>query len=107
MTTFNPDSVKALVFDVFGTVVDWRGSIIAEGKARWAARFPSVDWGEFADAWRAQYGPSMRKVREGALGGWVELDTLHRSILDDIAPQFGITGLSEEEMVDLNKVWHR
>jgi 2-haloacid dehalogenase len=107
MTTFDPNNVKALVFDVFGTVVDWRGSIIAEGQARWAAKCPGVsDWGEFADAWRAQYGPSMRKVREGNLGGWVELDTLHRMILDEIAPQFGIK-LSEEDMVDLNKVWHR
>src|SRR4051812_32691324 len=106
MTAFDPNNVKALVFDVFGTVVDWRGSIIAEGKARWAAKFPNVDWGAFADAWRAQYGPTMNKVRTGALP-WTELDPLHRLILDDIAPQFGVTGLSEDEMEDLNKIWHR
>jgi 2-haloacid dehalogenase len=105
-STFDPDSVKALVFDVFGTVVDWRGSIIAEGEARWAARCPGVDWGAFADAWRAQYGPTMNKVRVGELA-WTNLDTLHRMILDDIAAKHGITGLSEAEMDDLNRIWHR
>ncbi len=106
MTAFHPDNVKALVFDVFGTVVDWRGSIIAEGKTRWAGRFPQVDWGAFADAWRAQYAPTMDRVRRGVIP-WRELDTLHRVILDDIAPKFGVTGLGEEELQDLNKVWHR
>jgi 2-haloacid dehalogenase len=106
MTTFDPNNVKALVFDVFGTVVDWRGSIIAEGQTRWSPKFPNVDWGAFADAWRALYAPTMNQVRTGALP-WTELDELHRLILNDVAPQFGITGLSEDEMADLNKVWHR
>jgi 2-haloacid dehalogenase len=105
-STFDPNNVKALVFDVFGTVVDWRGSIAAEGEARWASRVPGVDWAAFADAWRAQYGPTMNKVRTGELP-WSSLDVLHRLILDDIAPQFGLTGLSEAEMDDLNRIWHR
>ena len=103
---FDPTIVKACVFDVFGTVVDWRGSIVAEGEARWSKRVPGVDWGAFADAWRAQYGPTMNKVRVGNLG-WTRLDTLHRMILDDITPQFGLDVLSEDERQDLNKVWHR
>jgi 2-haloacid dehalogenase len=104
--SFHPSTVKACVFDVFGTVVDWRGSIVAEGESRWSKRVPGVDWGAFADAWRAQYGPTMNKVRVGNLG-WTSLDELHRMILDEIAPQFGLNVLSEDEMQDLNKVWHR
>jgi 2-haloacid dehalogenase len=104
--SFDPATVKACVFDVFGTVVDWRGSIIREGEERWSKRVPGVDWPAFADAWRGQYGPAMNKVRQGGLG-WTGLDTLHRMILDDIAPQFGLGVLSEDEMQDLNKVWHR
>ena len=104
--SFDPSSVKACVFDVFGTVVDWRGSIIAEGEARWSKRVAGVDWAAFADAWRSNYGPSMNKVRSGELG-WTKLDTLHRLILDEIAPRFGLDALDEAEMQDLNRVWHR
>jgi len=105
--SFDPKTVKACVFDVFGTVVDWRGSIKAEGEQRWSKRVPGVDdWGAFADAWRAQYAPTMNKVRVGNLG-WTGLDELHRMILDEIAPQYSLNVLSEEEMQDLNKVWHR
>src|SRR5579864_416218 len=64
--------VKALVFDTFGTLVDWRGSIIAEGAAWGKAKGLHIDWGEFADRWRAQYGPSMNKVRKGELP-WTKL----------------------------------
>ena len=103
---FDPAAVKACVFDVFGTVVDWRGSIIAEGEARWSTRVPGLDWGAFADAWRGQYHPRMEQVRKGELG-WTSLDELHRSILDEIAPQFGLNVLSEEELQELNRVWHR
>jgi 2-haloacid dehalogenase len=105
-TAFEPATVKACVFDVFGTVVDWRGSIIAEGKARWSTRVPGVDWGAFADAWREQYHPFMDRVRRGELA-WTPLDALHRMILDEIAPEFGLEVLSEEELQDLNRVWHR
>ena len=98
--------VKALAFDVFGTVVDWRGSIIREG-AEWAAKKGlQVDWATFADRWRAGYGPAMDKVRKGTLP-WTKLDALHRLILDELLGEFQITGLSEPEKESWNRVWHR
>jgi 2-haloacid dehalogenase len=98
--------VKALVFDVFGTVVDWRGSIIREG-AQWGKKKSiEVDWAKFADRWRAGYGPSMDKVRKGTLP-WMKLDALHRLILDQLLEEFGIAGLTEAEKEDWNRVWHR
>lgn len=101
-----PPAVKALVFDVFGTVVDWRGSIVREG-AQWSrAKNLKVDWGRFADRWRAGYMPIMDRVRKGSLP-WMKLDQLHRMLLDDLLVEFKITGLSEEEKQDWNKVWHR
>jgi len=99
-------NVKALVFDTFGTVVDWRGSIIAEGAVWGQARGVNVDWGKFADRWRSGYGPSMNKVRSGELP-WTKLDTLHRALLEDLLKEFGITGLTEEEKDHWNRVWHR
>ena len=100
------NGVKALVFDVFGTVVDWRGSIIREG-AQWAkAKGLKVDWARFADRWRAGYGPSMDKVRKGTLP-WMKLDALHRMILDQLLEEFHIGGLTEEEKDHWNRVWHR
>ncbi len=99
--------VKALTFDVFGTVVDWRGSITRQGEALGKAKdVTSVEWAEFADRWRGGYGPSMDKVRKGELP-WTNIDTLHRSILDELLEEFNITGLTEEEKVDFNKSWHR
>src|SRR6266849_707661 len=73
----SPSGVKALLFDVFGTVVDWRGSIIGEGRQWGQAKDLQVDWAKFADRWRAGYGPSMDKVRKGLLP-WIKLDALHR-----------------------------
>jgi 2-haloacid dehalogenase len=98
--------VKALVFDVFGTVVDWRGSIMREGEVWGKAKGLQLDWGKFADRWRAGYGPSMDKVRKGALP-WMKLDALHRLILDDLLQEFHITGLTEQEKDSWNRVWHR
>lgn len=98
--------VKALVFDTFGTVVDWRGSIIEEGSKWGKARGLQVDWGRFADRWRSGYGPSMNKVRTGELP-WTKLDALHRTLLEKLLPEFGITGLTEEEKDQWNRVWHR
>jgi 2-haloacid dehalogenase len=97
---------KALVFDTFGTIVDWRGSIVAEGLAWSKAKGVTVDWGRFADRWRAGYAPSMQKVRTGALP-WTKLDALHRMILEELLPEFGMTGLTEEEKERWNRVWHR
>ena len=98
--------VKALVFDTFGTVVDWRGSIIHEATQWGAAKNLQIDWGKFADQWRAGYGPSMDKVRKGELP-WMKLDDLHRMILDDLLKQYNITGLTEVEKEHWNTVWHR
>ncbi len=95
-------SLRALAFDIFGTVVDWRGTIIQEG-ARISAE---VDWPRFADAWRAGYKPAMDRVRQGQIP-WTKLDVLHRSILDSILPQFGLSHLTEPEIENLNQVWHR
>jgi 2-haloacid dehalogenase len=98
--------VKALVFDTFGTVVDWRSSVAAEVLQLAQRRGFTVDGAKFADAWRAGYGPSMNRVRSGELP-WTKLDELHRMTLDRILPEFNITGLVEEEKATLNHAWHR
>jgi 2-haloacid dehalogenase len=98
--------VKALVFDVFGTVVDWRGSIIREGMALGRRKKLKVDWPAFADAWRAGYRPAMARVRSGALP-WTKIDELHRMILDGLLQRFSLGKLSEDEIDRLNRVWHR
>ena len=98
--------IKALVFDVFGTVVDWRGSVAREIQALARRRNLTVDAEKFADAWRAGYAPSMNKVRSGELP-WTKLDDLHRMILDRILDEFGISGLSDADTAELNRAWHR
>jgi 2-haloacid dehalogenase len=98
--------VKALTFDVFGTVVDWRGSIIRDCTQFGAERGINIDWGTFADTWRGAYRPSMDRVRRGELP-WTNLDTLHRMVLDELLVKFGISGLSEADIDHLNRVWHR
>jgi 2-haloacid dehalogenase len=99
-------SVKALLFDTFGTVVDWRGSIIEEGRAWEKAKGIRVDWARFADRWRAGYAPAMDKVRKGEMP-WTNLDHLHRALLEDLLKEFHIEGLSGEEKDHWNRVWHR
>jgi len=101
-----PDGVKALVFDTFGTVVDWRSSVAAEIAALGKRKGLPIDGEKFADAWRAGYGPSMNRVRTGELP-WTKLDALHRMTLDRLLVEFKIDGLSEGEKVDLNRAWHR
>ena len=98
--------VRALVFDVFGTVVDWRGSLIREGRALGAKKRLDVDWTAFADAWRAGYQPAMHKVRTGKLP-WMNIDSLHRLILDELLDQFAIGNLKEAEKDQFNRAWHR
>jgi 2-haloacid dehalogenase len=99
-------SVKALVFDVFGTVVDWRSSIAAEVQQLAAGKGLTVDAAKFADAWRAGYAPAMNRVRSGELP-WTKLDRLHRMILDRVLTDFGASGLSDAEKDQLNRAWHR
>lgn len=98
--------VSALIFDVFGTVVDWRGSVIREGEELGRKRNLEVDWAAFADEWRGRYAPSMDRVRRGELP-WANLDALHRASLEELLEEFGVEGLSEEDIDHLNKVWHR
>ena len=98
--------VKALVFDTFGTVVDWRSSVAREVEALAKKKGVTLDAPKFADAWRAGYGPSMNRVRSGELP-WTKLDALHRMTLDKILVDFKFSGLSDEEKADLNKAWHR
>jgi 2-haloacid dehalogenase len=95
-------NTKVLAFDIFGTVVDWHGSIVREVQAL----YPHVDANAFALAWRAGYQPAMARVRSGELG-WTRIDELHRLILEGLLPQFGLTHLNETERVHLNRVWHR
>lgn len=102
----DPGAIKALTFDTFGTVVDYRGSIVSAGRALGRKKNLTVDWEKFADAWRADYAPSMNRVRTGQLP-WTTLDRLNRVILDRLLVEFRITGLSEAEIEDFNHVWHR
>jgi 2-haloacid dehalogenase len=99
-------AIKALVFDTFGTVVDWRSSVAREVEAVAKRKGVTLDAEKFADSWRAGYGPSMNKVRSGELP-WTKLDTLHRMILDKILVDYRLTGLSEDEKDVLNRSWHR
>ncbi|WP_205742697.1 haloacid dehalogenase type II [Onishia niordana] len=95
-------SIEVLAFDVFGTVVDWHGSIAREVDALELG----VDGGEFALAWRAGYQPAMQRVKSGEQV-WTRLDELHRGILDEVLARFAITSLSEADKQHLNRVWHR
>lgn len=97
-----PITPRVLAFDVFGTVVDWHGSIRREVDALGLG----VDAGAFALAWRAGYQPAMRRVMSGELG-WTLIDDLHRMILEQVLEQFGVHHLSEAEKLHLNRAWHR
>jgi len=98
--------IKALTFDVFGTVVDWRGGVARAAEALLGPRGLDLDWGAFADDWRALYQPAMRKVRRGDRP-FVILDTLHRENLVELLAARRIEGLSEAEVDDLNHAWRR
>lgn len=100
------NEVKALAFDVFGTVVDYRTTIMREGAQLSQAKGFDLDWGRFANAWRAGYEPSMECVRRKELP-WTKLDDLHRMALDKLLHEFGVTSLTESEKAHLNRVWHR
>lgn len=98
--------VRAILFDVFGTVVDWRGSLIEELGAWGAERRLAVDWPGLVDAWRGAHAPSMDRVRRGELP-WTNLDALHRASLAELAPRFGLVGQTPADMEWVNLGWHR
>jgi 2-haloacid dehalogenase len=97
---------RALVFDVFGSVVDWRGSIVRDLGAWGAAQGVQADWAALADAWRSLYQPQMERVRSGAIA-WRKLDALHLEALHELLPLFGLTHLSPAQIAHVNQVWHR
>jgi 2-haloacid dehalogenase len=98
--------LRALFFDVFGTLVDWRSSIAREAAAILRPQGITLDWDAFADAWRAEYQRGMEEVRSGAIP-FSKLDVLHRRNLERFLPRFGVTGLSEATLRDLTLAWHR
>ncbi len=98
--------LKALVFDTFGTVVDWRSSLIEDLSAFGRSRGLEADWTGLVDAWRGAYQPSMQRVRSGERA-WATLDTLHRETLDHLVGEFGVAGLGEDDLRHLNLGWHR
>jgi 2-haloacid dehalogenase len=102
----NIAEIKALTFDVFGTVTDWRSTIIHEGTAWGAQKSITIDWARFANDWRAGYEPAMQRVRTGQLP-WLTIDRIHRLILDELLVKYQITGLTEAEKEHWNRVWHR
>src|SRR3974390_2108792 len=99
-------AVKALFFDVFGTLVDWRGSIAREARAVLEPLGHKADWPAFADAWRGEYQPAMEEVRTGRIP-FSKLDVLHRHNLEQILPRFNVNGVSEDAKRRLNLAWHR
>src|SRR5882672_401228 len=100
-------AVKALVFDVFGTVVDWRSSLIADF-TKWAdKRGISADWTALVDGWRAVYAASMDEVRKHPERGYVILDKLHRQSLEKLVAQLSISGLTDADLHHLTMGWHR
>lgn len=101
-----PSTIRALTFDVFGTVVDWRGSIIREGRMLGKQKDLKVDWAAVADAWRDGYRPAMDRVRKRQLP-WMSIDQLHRLILDDVLAKLRVDGLTPEDKDHFNHAWHR
>jgi 2-haloacid dehalogenase len=99
-------AVKALFFDVFGTLVDWRTSIAREAEALLKPKGVTLDYFAFADAWRGEYQGAMEEVRAGRIG-FSKLDILHRRNLERTLERFGVSNLSEEQRRTLNLAWHR
>jgi len=98
--------VRALIFDVFGTLVDWRTSIAREARDILSPLGIAIDWNTFADQWRAQYQPAMEEVRRGRLP-YSKLDSLHRRNLDVVLKDNGLDGVDERTRANLNLAWHR
>ena len=99
-------AVKALAFDIFGTVVDWHGGVAAEAAALAVRHGVTADWSAFAQDWRAGYAPAMDRVRRGELP-WTSIDTLHRTRLDELIEPYGLQATNQAERDWLNRAWHR
>jgi 2-haloacid dehalogenase len=99
-------TVRALFFDVFGTLVDWRAGVARDVEALLRPLGHAIDWLAFADAWRAEYQPAMTEVREGRIA-FCKLDMLHRKNLEAILPRFGLQSVPPDVLADLNLAWHR
>jgi 2-haloacid dehalogenase len=106
MSPFVAGEVKALFFDVFGTLVDWRGGVARDAQAVLEPLGHTLDWLVFADAWRDEYQPGMEEVRTGRIP-FCKLDVLHRRNLERILPRFGLADLPEKTRSRLNLAWHR
>jgi len=106
MGEFGPGSIKAIVFDTFGTLVDWRTSLIAQLTGFGQERGLQADWMALADAWRSSYEPSLDKVRRGATR-WTVLDELHRASLIGLLPAFNLSSLTDQDIDFLVRGWHR
>jgi 2-haloacid dehalogenase len=100
------EGVKALVYDVFGTCVDWRNGVARDAERILKPLGYNLDWLAFASAWRALYQPSMEEVRSGRQP-FVKLDVLHRRMLDQIRPKYGLEKLDDKVADELNLAWHR
>ena len=98
--------LRALTFDVFGTIVDWRTGVIAEASRLGARRGVDADWGRLADAWRGLYGPYMGKVRLGELP-WTNFDRLHRMSLDEVLRDMGVDGFDGDDRDELTHAWEK
>src|SRR5580658_3835580 len=101
-----PNGIRALFFDVFGTLVDWRTGVAREAKSVLGPLKRTLDWLDFADAWRDQYQPGMEEVRSGRMP-YAKLDVLHRRMLQNILPRFGLDDLGEKTLDQLTLAWHR
>jgi len=99
-------SIRAMFFDVFGTLVDWRTGVAREAERALKPLGHALDWTRFADAWRAEYQPGMEEVRAGRIP-FCKLDVLHRHNLERFMPRFGLTDLSESVRQELTLAWHR
>lgn len=103
----SPANITAIIFDTYGTVVDWRASVIAEGEALARRKgIAGIDWAAFTDAWQSSYRPYINEVIDGKRP-WTTNDALQRQRLDEIVAEFGIAGLTDAEKDDFNRAWHR
>ena len=101
-----PTSVRAMFFDVFGTLVDWRTSVAREAQKVLKPLGHNLDWLAFADAWRGEYQPGMEEVRAGRIP-FCKLDVLHRRNLERFVPRLGLRDLPENVLRELTLAWHR